>query len=102
MWKLTGLLLVTTVLGVGASAGWQHGWDTTAAMTFADYNSDKLLTDAQARFVAAKWVQSRSLVLSLSLSPLSHTSVDLREIGTVLVGFQARRINPVQPRMLGG
>ena len=38
-------------LGAGR---WKHGWDTTASSTFADFNSDCLLTDAQAHFVAAK------------------------------------------------
>jgi len=34
---------------------WNHGWATASDMTFADFNSDTLLTDAQASDVVAKF-----------------------------------------------
>jgi hypothetical protein len=54
------LSVVASMSIVPAHAGtldagrWKHGWNTTAAMTFADFNSDQILSDAQAHFVAAK------------------------------------------------
>jgi hypothetical protein len=38
-----------------ASSSWTHGWDSTAAMTFADFNSNNLLTDAQVAFAVDKY-----------------------------------------------
>jgi hypothetical protein len=52
------LVLGTVVLKCGAAAGtnqWEHGWASASEMTFADFNSNTVLTDAQATDVAAKY-----------------------------------------------
>ena len=46
---------------------WNHGWATASDMTFADFNSDTLLTDAQASDVVAKF-----RIISLVSPVLSH------------------------------
>ena len=35
---------------------WNHGWGSTAEMTFADFNSNQVLTDPQLNFVNEKYV----------------------------------------------
>lgn len=36
-------------------ASWLHGWETSAAMTFADFNSNTLLTDAELGFASSHY-----------------------------------------------
>eukprot|EP01079_Euglenida_sp_SAG-EU17-18_P004402 gene4402-4658_t len=61
MWARVVLASISSVLlGAGAladapSGKWAHGWATSADMTFADFNSPKLLTDAQVKFVSSKY-----------------------------------------------
>ena len=54
-----GLLLLSLfATGISASKAanqWNHGWATAGSMTFADFNSNTLLTDAQAADAAAKF-----------------------------------------------
>ena len=38
----------------GVIGGWDHGWGMTADMTFADFNSGLILTDAEAQFASDK------------------------------------------------
>ena len=40
--------ITSTAAAVSANA-WVHDWSTTASSTFADFNSNTLLTDAQER-----------------------------------------------------
>ena len=47
-------LLLARLSSVGAN-DWNHGWETAAAMTFADFNSNTLLTDAQATDAVSKF-----------------------------------------------
>jgi len=51
-WVAVGAAAAAALPRVAAGTEWRHGWDTTAASTFADFNANALLTDAQAKFVA--------------------------------------------------
>ena len=48
------LLTVGPTVAAAANA-WNHDWKTAGSMTFADFNSDTLLTDAQATDAASKF-----------------------------------------------
>ena len=54
--------MLSLIVATSAHA-WDHSWSTTGAMTFADFNSNTLLTDAQATDVVSKFrVISRKLI----------------------------------------
>lgn len=53
----TMLALLPLMAGVSLSE-WNHGWGSTAEMTFADFNSNQVLTDQQLNFVNEKYVYS--------------------------------------------
>jgi hypothetical protein len=60
--------MLSLIVATSAHA-WDHSWSTTGAMTFADFNSNTLLTDAQATDVVSKFrVISRKLISSLKSS----------------------------------
>ena len=46
--------LCAAVSAAGAANTWNHGWVTAGDSSFADFNSNTLLTDAQAADVASK------------------------------------------------
>eukprot|EP00729_Bicosta_minor_P005885 gene5885-30384_t len=48
------LALLPLMAGVSLSE-WNHGWGSTAEMTFADFNSNQVLTDQQLNFVNEKY-----------------------------------------------
>lgn len=55
MWARYLLLLGLAVAPGHAANKWDHDWSTASAMTFADFNSPTLLTDAQATDAASKF-----------------------------------------------
>ena len=62
--------ITSTAAAVSANA-WVHDWSTTASSTFADFNPNTLLTDAQAKDVASKFrVISRACIYASTHSSL--------------------------------
>lgn len=51
------LLVITALCDVSSATSWEHGWESSSEMTFADFNSNELLTDDQAKFVAGTGLQ---------------------------------------------
>ena len=53
--RLLGLLSSSIVIDIPAASAWTHSWASTSASTFADFNANKILTDKEIAFVAAKY-----------------------------------------------
>ena len=55
MWQNVLLFSGAASLSLAAPVPWNHGWNTTADMTFADFRSPAEMTDAQVQFASDKY-----------------------------------------------
>ena len=73
-----------------SSSSWQHGWSTSADMTFADFNNGQLFTDADIAFASQKY-------RVLSLEKCTGSSAGLKtEEAIYSTAARLKAANPAQ------